>query len=480
VALFLDGSRASCTIPVRVRFVVLLVCLLGAGSVRGAGQSHTELLEAQLAEGTKLLGQGQLLESVSILNNAKQSAPEDARPYFYCGMALAQAGRMRDAASELGEAVHLAPGQLHYRVFQAHVLEQLKQTTAAQEALAAFKRAETLEHLDPAWLRLLADVYYRLQMTDEALAVLDLWAKHDPSDARIDLYRGQVYVVKAQPDMALSSFRRSLEKSTDNPQAYFEMGSILYEKNQLLPAKEALLSAVRIDGKNPEYLAKLASVYLALRDADAAIECLKTVDAGGSMPASFYYILARAYRSKGDAARSTGYMENFQKATSAEKEREERKTEAERPIAQAQRQLEQGNTQAARVLFEKALEADPNQWEPHAYLAEMLLDSGDGQPAYPHLQKLEQMDADSATGNFLMARYWFKQKNYNQARFYAEKVKLSRPANSELRDLLGRIYAELGEKGKARQEYEEAVHLAPERADLRERLLQAGGKRKPQ
>jgi len=66
----------------------------------------------------------------------------------------------------------------------------------------------------------LADVYYRLQMTDQGLQVLDLWAKHDPTDARIDLYRGQIYVVKAQPELALSCFRRSLEKSTENPQAY--------------------------------------------------------------------------------------------------------------------------------------------------------------------------------------------------------------------------------------------------------------------
>src|SRR6267378_1220549 len=192
-----------------VLFVILFVCLFGAPSARGAGQSSADLLEAQLAEGISFLGQGRLLESVRILNSAKQSAPQDSRPYFYCGMALAQAGRMRDAASELGEAVHLAPEQLHYRVFQAHVLEQLKQTSATQEALAALQDKKRLEHLDLAWLRLLADVYYRLQMTDEALQILDLWANRDPTDARIDLYRGQVYVVKSQADMALSCFRRS-------------------------------------------------------------------------------------------------------------------------------------------------------------------------------------------------------------------------------------------------------------------------------
>ena len=50
------------------------------------------------------------------------------------------------------------------------------------------------------------------------------------------------------------------------------------------------------------------------------------------------------------------------------------------------------------------------------------------------------------------------------------KVKQSRPDNSELRVLLGEIYGELGQKQKARHEYEEAIHLAPTRADLRERL----------
>ena len=450
--------------------MVLLVCLLGGLPAWGVGQTGAEPFEARLTEGTKLLGEGRLLESIKVLNSAKQSAPQDARPYFYCAMALAQAGRMRDAASELGEAVRLAPEQLDYRVFQAHVLEQLKQTSAAQDALAVFQKEQMVERLDPAWLRLLADVYYRLRITDQALKVLDLWAKRDPADARIDLYRGQVYEVQGQPDMALSSFQRSLEKSTENPQAYFEMGTILYEKNQLLPARNALLSAVRAGANNPEYLAKLASVCLAMGDTDAAIEWLQRVAAAGPDMPMIYYIFGRAYRSKGDAARAAEYMEKFQQATSAERDRQARNLEAERPIAQAQRQLDDGNPEAARALFEKALRADPNRWEPNAYLAEMDLNTGNLRAAYPHLRKLEQLDPDSAVANFLMARYWFKQKDYDQARLYAEKVKQSRPDNSELRALLGEIYGELGQKQKARQEYEEAIHLAPERTDLRERL----------
>jgi len=70
----------------------------------------------------------------------------------------------------------------------------------------------------------------------------------------------------------------------------------------------------------------------------------------------------------------------------------------------------------------------------------------------------------------LMARYWFKQKKYEQARLYAEKVRLSRPDNSELRSLLGNIYLELGQKENARGEFETAVRLAPDRADFRAQL----------
>lgn len=457
---------------------ILFIGLVGALPVGGYAQT-TDPFPTQLAEGIRLLGGGQLSESVRALNNAKQSSPQDARPYFYCGMALAQAGRMRDAAYELGEAVHLAPGQLDYRVFQAHVLEQLKQKSEAEDALTVFQKQGEAERLDPSWLRLLADVYYRLDLADNAVAVLDIWAKRDPADARIDLYRGQAYVVKGQPDLALASFQESLKKSAQNPQAYFELGSILYQKNQLVPAKNALRSAVQEDPSKPEYFSKLASVCLAMGDTDEAIEYLRRVEASGPAVPEIYYVLARAYRKKGDASLSAEYTRKFEEVTDVQRNRDAQLLAADRPIAQAQRQLDEGHTAEAQALFEKALEADPNRWEPNAFLAEMYLSSGDLKRAYPLLGKLQEIDPDSAVGNYLMAQYWFKLKDYEQARRYAEKVRLSRPDNSELRVLLGHIYQALGQKQKARDEYEAAVHLAPERADWRELLRKAGGDARP-
>jgi tetratricopeptide (TPR) repeat protein len=466
---------------VRLPLCFVLAFASGPLAARAVGQSPAKPFETELGEGIRLLGAGQLQESVRVLNDAKQSAPQDPRPYFYAGMALAQAGRLRDAASELGEAVHLAPTQPDYRVFQAHVLEQLKQKFAAQDALAMFQNQQTLQQLDPAWLRLLAEVYYRLQKADDALRILDFWAQRSPNDALIDLYRGQAYVLKGQADVALVAFQRSIkDQPAQNPQAYFESGKILYERNQLPAAKAALLTAIRDDAGNPAYLSKLASVCVAMGETKAAIDYLKPVEASGASVPEVYYVLARAYQKNGDPAASAQYMSQFQQATSAERDREARTLEAERPVAQAQRRLDEGNTAAAQALFEKAFEVDPNQWEPNAYLAEMYITSGEVRKAYPFLQKLQQIDPESTVGNFLMARYCFKQREYERAREYAEKVRLSRPDNSELMVLLGDTYLQLGDRQKALQEYQEAVRLAPGRADLQERLRKlADGTRTP-
>jgi tetratricopeptide (TPR) repeat protein len=434
---------------------------------RGVAKVGASAIDGQITEGVNLLSAGHFQEAVQVLNRAKQQAPQDPRPYFYCGMALAQAERLQDAASELVEAVHLAPDRLEYRVFQAHVLQQLVQVYAAENTLAIFQDEHTLRQLPPSWLRLLADVYYRLGKTDDALRVLNLWAESDPHDASIDLYRGQ----------AFKFFQTSIAESDQNPQAYFELGKILYQRGDFPAARDALQKAVQQDENNPEYRSKLASAYLALRDPDAAIACLKVVESFGDKFPTIYYDLGRAYRSKGDAARGAEYVKKFQQITTAERDNLDRRTAADRPIGQGQRQLEEGHPAEARTLFEKALQVDPNRWEPNAYLAEMDLNSGDLKGAYPHLEKLEQINPESPIGNFLMARYWFEQKEYTHARVYAEKVRISRPDNSELRAMLGDIYSRLGEKQKAMQEYEEAIRLAPDRQDLRQRLEKIEGRK---
>ena len=451
-------------------FSLAVLITISITTPQGLAQSTEPPLEGKLAEGVNLLTAGRFQDAVQALNQAKQNAPQDPRPYFFCGMALAQSGRLQDAASELLEAVHLGPERLEYRVFQAHVYQQLVQTYAAEHTLAIFQDEHALHQLAPSWLKLLADVYFRLGKTDDALRVLDLWAESDPHNPNIDLYRGQCYVAKSQPDVALKCLQTSITESDQNPQAYFELGKILYQQSDFSAARDALRKAVQQDEGNPEYRSKLASADLALKDPDAAIDSLKPVESSGDKFPAIYYDLGRAYRSKGDAVRAAFYLKKFQQITDAEQKKSDRREAADRPIGQAQRLLDEGHPAEARALFEKALQLDPNRWEPNAYLAEMDLNDGHPKGAYPHLEKLQQINPDSPVGNFLMARYWFQQNSYAQARIYAEKVKITRPDNSELRVMLGDIYSQLGENQKAIAEYDAAIQLVPDRQAARARL----------
>src|SRR5437879_12480447 len=101
--------ESQCEFTQIARLVTLLVCLFATSSACGAGQASADLFETRLAEGIKLLGEGRVLESVKVRNSAKQSAPQDARAYFYCGAALAEAGQMRAAAAAAGGGADVAP-----------------------------------------------------------------------------------------------------------------------------------------------------------------------------------------------------------------------------------------------------------------------------------------------------------------------------------------------------------------------------------
>ena len=446
-----------------------LLLILGFSGMVSFGAPRTQVQrpqgESQLEEGIKHLTDGHLTEALAAFSRFKQNAPQDARPYFYSGVALTDAGRLTAAALELSEAVRLDPQRLEYLIFQANVFARLKQMDHANDVLGSLQ-SSAAERLEASWLQLLSEVYYRLERFDDALRMLNLLEKRNPDDPRLDLNRGQVYAVQSQLDQAQESFRKSIEKHPGNALAHFELGKLLYQSNDLIAAKKALLEAVRLEKNNPQYLQKLGAVSLALQEVDQAVPYLEQAAALDPDSSQINYSLGLAWQRKGERKKAAEFIKKFQEL----KRREDQAGEIERTLARGERMLDEGNSTEAAAAFEQVVQLDTNNWTAHAYLAEMSLETGDWRKAWPHLAKMEEVDAESVVGNYLMARHWYLRKDFGRARDYAEKVKQSRPAHAELRNLLGRIYLELSQPEKARHEFEEAVRLAPERADYRENL----------
>ncbi len=465
-------ARASNMRSLRINVIlVFLLAMAGVLFAADAPQANHGQTEDDLEGGIKLIAAGRYIESLAAFNRFKQSAPQDSSPYFYSAMALTQAGRLTAAALELQEAVRLAPGKPEYLVLQASVLSQLKQNDSALAALVTVDKEGSAKQLEPAWLKLMAETYLRLWKIDDALRVLALLSERSPKDASVDFDRGKVYIATGQFEPAVEALKNSIEKEPGhNPGAYFELGKLLYQAGQSEASEAALLKAVEQDQNNREYLSKLGTVALARGEVDEAIGHLQRAEPAASAFPEIYLFLGRAYQRKGNRVRAEEYFNRFEQATAAQRQSEEKNQTVDRNIARGELKVDEGNVTEARSFFEQAALADPNRWEPHGYLAEMFLDAGELDRAYPHLTKMEAIDPDSVVGNFLMARYSFARKDFERARTYAERVELSRPANSELRGLLGRIYEALGKRQDAMREYEIAIRLAPGRADFQDAL----------
>jgi tetratricopeptide (TPR) repeat protein len=447
--------------------LILILLSLIAGHFICFPQSNPKAqAPSLLEEGVKLLSQGRFNEAITVFNRFKQANPQDARAYFYCGLALTESARLSAAALELGEAVRLDPRHPEYLILQASVYARLKQKSQVDDTLAIFQKVATAELLDASWLWLLIDTYYRMEQLDDALRTLEQMEKRFPNDPRLELNQGQVYVIQNKSDLALESFRKSIAKHPDNALAHFELGKLLYQSNEMSAAKKALLEAVRLETKNPQYLQKLGAVCLSLKEVDEAITYLENARALDPNSVEINYSLAQAWQRKADRQKAAEYLRKFQEL----KQRAEQAGEIERILARGERMLDEGNPKEAAAAFEQVVQLDANNWTAHAYMAEMFLEERDWQKAWPHLAKMEELDAESVVGNYLMARHWYLRKEFDRARNYAEKVKQSRPAHAELRNLLGKIYLGLSQPDKARHEFAEAVRLAPERPDFRENL----------
>ena len=427
-----------------------------------------------LLPGKQLLLSGKLQQAAAWFHAVKQKRPGDGQVYFYSGVTFTKLGDFASAGWELNEAVRLQPNRPEYQVYQANALERLNHKNQARSILADLDARRLAGTLPANDLLLLSEVYYRLEMNDEALQVLDALSKRHDARSDVDLSRGYVYVSKREYDRAIKCFEQSIKKHPEsNAQAYFELGKILHQQNQLDNARQRLLVSVKQSPERAEYLHRLGVVCLDLGLVEEALVYLKRAEPMGSTLPKILFALGRAYRAKGDSAAAEDYANRFQTLVVTQKTREDQELRASQLIEQGEKELDAGRTTRARELFEEASRVNPQSWDAHGYLAELLLDSDSWAAARPHLTAMEAIDPNSPVGNFLMATYQYRSQNLQQALQYAQRVKTVHPGNAELRNLLGNIQSALGQSRQALDEYATAVHLAPNRADYRRNLQAA-------
>ena len=401
-------------------------------------------------------------EALTFFDEAKRKLPKDPNPYFYSGVALAELGRLGEAAAELRGATRLAPKTARYGLVYADVLASLGDDTAAVKALEAFEEQSHALQLAKERLWLLSDVYFRLGKFDEALRTLGWFAEQNPEDERLELHRGEIYLAAGNLEPAEVAFRKALERSSDEAGAHYGLGFALWMKNELDDSKQALFEAVELDPSNAKYLRQLGEVCLARQEAKEAIEYLERADAAGPKLPQLYRALGRAYRKVGKPEKANEYLEKFEALMSSQQSEKDKGSRLQYLMVQGKTQLEKGQLSESLDLFHQALEVDPDLWVAHSFLAKLYISSRYWEQARQQLKKLEELAPDAYEGRYLMALFWYERGDAERALLYGEKAKELWPGDATLRNLMGNILSSLGRLESALEEYSSAVAMDPD------------------
>lgn len=416
-------------------------------------------------QGLEVLEKGDYDRALVLLDCFKQQDPKDPEAFLYSGLALKRAGRLKDAEIEFNESINLQPREPRVVLPLARAVDEMGYPQVASSLLAGLHSAGQLDQED---LRLLADLLFRQQKLDEALKVLKEHSPRTPEEKnRRLLLEGEIEMRMGNLEEALVAFETVAQDQPGNAQAFFGLAQTSYRGNNPEAAERMAREALDREPDNASFYHVLGMACLRLEKTEEAIRYLERAVQLEPETARFYFDLGDAYRRAGEREKAREALVRYQ---TLHREEENRRNRAQRVLQlnnQAQQELQSGAIAQAVATFQRVLEADPDDWTAHNFLAKIYLSSGRGALGLTHAQKLLELDAESSEAHYLMAFYWSQRRDYQRARTFAERSKDLRPGDPNLRNLLGNIYFALKEQEKALEEYAAAMRLAPDLSEFR-------------
>jgi tetratricopeptide (TPR) repeat protein/TolB-like protein len=258
-------------------------------------------LQAALAEKSADERERLLRQSISFLERARQTDPQDALVLYNYSYALFLTGKYKEAADQLRDLITLAPRDGSVLFLYSKALEKAGQAEAAtaadnearrylgkpyaqyqtewqkSQSIAAvptrlagqFDVAQSIEisaapQAEPAAppdLMERARKLYEAGQDDELLPELNRVLMTDPSNAEAHLYVGRVYHRRGDLQRAVSSLKTALfwsnQKSID---AHVLLGRIFFQQGDRAQALTHARAALQLDPNNQEALALFRQV----------------------------------------------------------------------------------------------------------------------------------------------------------------------------------------------------------------------------
>jgi predicted Zn-dependent protease len=400
-------------------------------------------------------------EAATIYAELVRAVPGEPGLRLNLGMALAMAGRPREAVPHLEAALTGRPDLLPAALFLGAVHMELGQPARAVEPLETFLAAQPA-HTDAR--QMLGEALLALERHDSAARQFRVLVEQAPKDPRAWFGLGRSYEGLSQsafqelqvsaPESAfiLLLVAEGMEAQERDKSAFVLYREALDKRPGLAEAREALARIYERAG-HPEWAAAEREKARGL----PPLECRSA-----SMECDFR---ASRYQAVLDASRSLQTAESryWQSRAAGELAREAfARLDALGPspegtlirvqILRAQRRYGE-----SKETLEKAVEAWPEDLRLRQELASLLFIAREYEAARPVLEGLLKGDPGSPDLNLLLGELWLAQRQPEKAVPYLEKAVAGDGKRLRARAFLGRAYLDAGQAERAVPHLEAAL-----------------------
>ena len=254
-----------------------------------------------------------------------------------------------------------------------------------------------------------------------ALAAFEKAAEREPQAADLADEIGFLLAVQGRQDDAVRSFQKALTLNAAYAPAHFHLGVALWLKQDPSRAIPALREAVRLDGRNAEYRARLAAMFHEVGHDD---EALAEAAAGVKLAP------------RPELWNLTGLIEQ-----------------------------QRGKMEAARAAFAKAVELQPAGADYRNNLGFVLVDLGLGDQGLAQFRAVLQRDPKNQQAQVNVGYALLQKGDYDAALRQFERLAQLDPANAVIRYDLGLALKQKDRIDEAKREFREAVRLNPAMAE---------------
>ncbi|AEF80774.1 tetratricopeptide repeat protein [Leadbettera azotonutricia] len=405
--------------------------------------------EAHLLLGATLAREAKLTEAADEFTTLLAKNPQDIEALNNIAVIYRRQGKLQDALGALVEAIDLEPtkAEFHYNIGNIH--KQMGNLKAASMAYA-----KVIE-LDPNYVSAynnLGTIYDQLKEYDKAYGIFHKGLNLDRNNPTLHFNYGVALEANGRLEDAANEYRAALRSKPGWLEPMNNLGIIHFKQGRHDKALDVFNRIIDSDPSNAEARNNMGVIQADQGKNKEAVQNYRRAIEADPRYTKAVVNLERTLEESGDFANAVLELEKLVKLTPDSADLRDRLSGLYLKMERYPEALEQAKA---------ALEWAPEDTQALRVLGAVQRITGNDEEAKAAFEKMLAIDPGNYSFHLDLADIHFKRKEYKEAEDCIMAYLARRPNDRTAKLLLGKLYAEMGNKAHAVQVFEELSKIDP-------------------